>query len=102
MTIYQEINLFLLQIYSDRLYFATLRGKYRLKSTNNTHYFSIDDELVYENFNSDFGPLNLAMLYRYCQKLNAKLRVRQIYDYISKKSSQGFVRLEVKMLSCQI
>jgi hypothetical protein len=59
----------------DRLYFATLRGHYRLKSTPNTHYFSVDDELVYESFNSDFGPLNLAMLYRYCQKLNGKLRV---------------------------
>ncbi|KAK7808041.1 hypothetical protein U0070_000042 [Myodes glareolus] len=31
----------------DRLYFATLRN--RPKSTINTHYFSIDEELVYEN-----------------------------------------------------
>ncbi|XP_021960882.1 dual specificity protein phosphatase CDC14C isoform X2 [Folsomia candida] len=61
------------EIIKDRLYFATLRGNYRLKSTLNTHYFTIDDEFIYENFNSDFGPLNLAMLYRYCQKLNAKL-----------------------------
>ena len=30
----------------DRLYFATLRTKPR--STANTHYFSIDEELVYE------------------------------------------------------
>jgi hypothetical protein len=35
----------------------------------------VDDELVYENFYADFGPLNLAMLYRYCQKLNKKLKV---------------------------
>jgi cell division cycle 14 len=34
----------------------------------------VDDELVYENFYADFGPLNLAMLYRYCQKLNKKLK----------------------------
>ncbi|XP_014346267.1 dual specificity protein phosphatase CDC14AB isoform X1 [Latimeria chalumnae] len=56
----------------DRLYFATLRNK--PKSTVNTHYFSTDEEFVYENFYSDFGPLNLAMLYRYCCKLNKKLK----------------------------
>ncbi|KAM6305771.1 dual specificity protein phosphatase CDC14A isoform 2-T2 [Aegotheles albertisi] len=56
----------------DRLYFATLRNK--PKSTANTHYFCTDEELVYENFYGDFGPLNLAMLYRYCCKLNKKLK----------------------------
>uniref|UniRef100_A0A8C9TAY6 Cell division cycle 14Ab n=1 Tax=Scleropages formosus TaxID=113540 RepID=A0A8C9TAY6_SCLFO len=56
----------------DRLYFATLRS--RPKSTANTHYFCTDDEFVYENFYADFGPLNLAMLYRYCCKLNKKLK----------------------------
>lgn len=58
----------------DRLYFVTLRTSGRPRSTANTHYFSIDDELVYENFYADFGPLNLAMLYRYCLKLNKKLK----------------------------
>jgi len=56
----------------DRLYFATLRSK--PKSTANTHYFCIDEELQYESFYADFGPLNLAMLYRYCCKLNKKLK----------------------------
>ncbi|XP_061594861.1 dual specificity protein phosphatase CDC14AB isoform X2 [Cololabis saira] len=56
----------------ERLYFATLRSK--PKSTVNTHYFCTDDEFVYENFYADFGPLNLAMLYRYCCKLNKKLK----------------------------
>uniref|UniRef100_A0A667YH05 Cell division cycle 14Ab n=1 Tax=Myripristis murdjan TaxID=586833 RepID=A0A667YH05_9TELE len=44
------------------------------KSTANTHYFCTDDEFLYENFYADFGPLNLAMLYRYCCKLNKKLK----------------------------
>uniref|UniRef100_W5LJ29 Cell division cycle 14A n=1 Tax=Astyanax mexicanus TaxID=7994 RepID=W5LJ29_ASTMX len=57
---------------ADRLYFATLRGK--PKSTANTHYFCTDDEFIYENFYADFGPLNLAVLYRYCCKLNKKLK----------------------------
>ncbi|XP_014187086.1 dual specificity protein phosphatase CDC14AB [Haplochromis burtoni] len=56
----------------DRLYFATLRVK--PKNTANTHFFSTDEELIYESFYADFGPLNLAMLYRYCWKLNKKLK----------------------------
>ncbi|XP_040911262.1 cell division cycle 14Aa [Toxotes jaculatrix] len=56
----------------DRLYFATLRVK--PKNTANTHYFSTDEEFTYESFYADFGPLNLAMLYRYCCKLNKKLK----------------------------
>ncbi|KAJ8270102.1 hypothetical protein GJAV_G00110340 [Gymnothorax javanicus] len=56
----------------ERLYFATLRSK--PKSTVNTHYFCTDDEFVYENFIADFGPLNLAMMYRYCCNLNKKLK----------------------------
>lgn len=59
----------------DRLYFVTLRTQTKPKSTTNTHYFSVDDKLVYENFYSDFGPLNLAMLYRYCTELNKKLQM---------------------------
>ncbi|KAJ3599038.1 hypothetical protein NHX12_033001 [Muraenolepis orangiensis] len=56
----------------DRLYFATLRSKPR--STANTHYFCTDEEFIYENFYADFGPLNLGVLYRYCSKLNKKLK----------------------------
>ncbi|XP_066912800.1 dual specificity protein phosphatase CDC14A-like [Clytia hemisphaerica] len=55
-----------------RFYFASLRSK--PKSNASTHYFCIDDDLVYENFYADFGPLNLSMLYRYCQKVNRKLK----------------------------
>ncbi|CAG0895767.1 unnamed protein product, partial [Darwinula stevensoni] len=58
----------------DRLFFATLRTNTKPRSTANTHYFSVDEELVYESFYADFGPLNLAMLFRYCLKLNKKLQ----------------------------
>ncbi|XP_065833977.1 dual specificity protein phosphatase CDC14A-like isoform X2 [Oscarella lobularis] len=60
------------EVIKDRLYFATLRTCPR--STPSVHYFNIDDEFHYENFYADFGPLNLAMLYRYCCKLNKKLK----------------------------
>uniref|UniRef100_A0A9L0T2R1 protein-tyrosine-phosphatase n=1 Tax=Equus caballus TaxID=9796 RepID=A0A9L0T2R1_HORSE len=58
---------------TDRLCFAILYS--RPKSSSNVHYFSIDNELEYENFYADFGPLNLAMVYRYCCKINKKLKV---------------------------
>ena len=49
----------------ERLYFVTPKTSIKPKSTANTHYFCIDDELIYENFYADFGPLNLSLLYRY-------------------------------------
>ncbi|XP_069029408.1 dual specificity protein phosphatase CDC14AB-like [Embiotoca jacksoni] len=60
------------ELIKDRLYFASLRVK--PKNTASTHYFSTDEEFLYESFYADFGPLNLAMLYRYCCKLNKKLK----------------------------
>ncbi|XP_056275170.1 dual specificity protein phosphatase CDC14B isoform X3 [Pseudoliparis swirei] len=56
----------------DQLYFAVLKQK--LKSTGERHCFCIDEELAYENFYADFGPLNLAMFYRFCCKLTKKLK----------------------------
>lgn len=58
---------------TDRLYLVVFKTELVPLNTNTIHYFSIDDELVYESFFNDFGPLNICMLYRYCQKLNRKL-----------------------------
>uniref|UniRef100_A0ABD2W5G6 protein-tyrosine-phosphatase n=1 Tax=Trichogramma kaykai TaxID=54128 RepID=A0ABD2W5G6_9HYME len=66
------------EIIKDRLYFVTVTSPDKAKNTVNTNYFSIDDDLVYENFYADFGPLNLAMVYRYCQKLDRKLRSKML------------------------
>lgn len=62
-------------IMPERLYFATLASDIPLKVRSNKdfHFFCIDDELAYENFFADFGPLNLSMLYRFCVKINRKL-----------------------------
>nr|XP_003705023.1 PREDICTED: dual specificity protein phosphatase CDC14A-like [Megachile rotundata] len=58
----------------DKLYFATLNnGRNYVRSTSNITFFTTDDELVYNNFYSDFGPLNIACLFRYCCKVNKKL-----------------------------
>ena len=55
----------------QRLYFCSLDGIPAQEST--VHYFSTDRDLVYEGFNADFGPLNLAAIYRYCRSLKTKL-----------------------------
>ncbi|XP_034162654.2 dual specificity protein phosphatase CDC14B isoform X1 [Pangasianodon hypophthalmus] len=57
---------------TDQLYFAILNQK--IRSTPERHCFCIDEELSYENFYADFGPLNLAMFYRFCCKLTKKLK----------------------------
>ena len=59
-----------------------LRTHIKPKYTQNSHYFTIDDELIYDPFFEDFGPLNLALLYRYCSKLNRKLKA---YSLLTKK-----------------
>lgn len=58
---------------ADRLYLVVFKNELTPINSPAIHYFSIDDELVYESFFNDFGPLNICVLYRYCQKLNRKL-----------------------------
>ncbi|XP_048506022.1 dual specificity protein phosphatase CDC14A-like [Athalia rosae] len=78
----------------NRLYFATLAaGRREARSTPNIHFFSIDNELVYNNFYNDFGPLNLACLYKYCYKINEKLKSsankqKQIVHYTSQNQQK--------------
>lgn len=60
----------------DRLYFATLTSV--PADTAEMIFFSIDTELHYEPFHRDFGPLNMAMLYRYVNRLTALLNVRSV------------------------
>lgn len=43
---------------------------------NNVFYLNVDENLVYDGFYSDFGPLNLAMVYRYIGIIQEKLKVR--------------------------
>ncbi|XP_030637284.1 dual specificity protein phosphatase CDC14B isoform X2 [Chanos chanos] len=62
-----------IEFIKDQLYFAILQQK--VKSTADRHCFCIDEELSYENFYADFGPLNLAMFYRFCCKLSKKLKM---------------------------
>ena len=58
------------------------------KNQANSHYFCIDNELVYQPFCSDFGPLNLGMTYKFCVELerlikNPMYSSYRIYHYTS-------------------
>ena len=53
----------LIEVVPNRLYWACTGTHPRNTTTH--HYFSIDQELVYEPFCADFGPLNLSSTYRY-------------------------------------
>ncbi|XP_063833713.1 dual specificity protein phosphatase CDC14AB-like isoform X1 [Ostrinia nubilalis] len=91
--------LFMAEYIKNVLYFATVRQGKTLKSTADTHYFCIDNDLIYENYYSDFGPLNLGCVYKYCRILNEKLKQhlnkQAIVHYTSidpkKKANAAFV-----------
>ena len=58
------------------------------KNQPNSFYFCVDNELVYQPFCSDFGPLNLAMTYKFCVELERLLKnpvynSHKIYHYTS-------------------
>jgi len=46
---------------------------------NDVFYLNVDDYLVYDGFYSDFGPLNLAMIYRYIGIVRDKFKVSNIF-----------------------
>uniref|UniRef100_A0A669D9P8 protein-tyrosine-phosphatase n=1 Tax=Oreochromis niloticus TaxID=8128 RepID=A0A669D9P8_ORENI len=58
---------------TDQLYFAILQQK--IKSTAERHCFLVTLTTYLDfYFYADFGPLNLAMFYRFCCKLTKKLK----------------------------
>jgi len=61
------------EIIAGRLFFASTAKS--PKSSTQRVYFCVDDELVYQSFYADFGPLNLGMLRRYCVKVDHLLKL---------------------------
>lgn len=65
------------EILEDRLYFAALSDEFvevceqeMCSGLSSVCYFTVDDEFTYTGFYSDFGPLNLSCVYKYCVKVN--------------------------------
>lgn len=55
------------QIIKDRLYFYS--GAKPPCSNAKAFFFSVDEELQYDPFNNDFGPLNLAQIHKFIREL---------------------------------
>ena len=45
-----------------------------IDSTNDVIYFNVDQEIEYVSFAQDFGPMNLASVYTFCDIVEAKRR----------------------------
>lgn len=87
-------------------YVTTIFNNIRLLNKPKLQRWSIQpsffDFVVYNwalcfSFYADFGPLNLAMLYRYCCKLNKKLKVSSLihsvtsHSFIHSVTSHSFI-----------
>mmetsp|Transcript_95617 Transcript_95617/g.270570 ORF Transcript_95617/g.270570 Transcript_95617/m.270570 type:complete len:475 (+) Transcript_95617:107-1531(+) len=59
------------EVIPSRLYWVSV--EHVPKNTNKSYFFSVDDDMKYEPYNNDFGPLDLSKVYRYCQKLETIL-----------------------------
>ncbi|XP_052860234.1 dual specificity protein phosphatase CDC14C [Anopheles cruzii] len=63
-----------------RLYFAVLHQKDSIPHLKNCCMFSTDN-VLYEKFFDDFGPVHLSAVYRYCKSLNEMLDERDVGYY---------------------
>jgi cell division cycle 14 len=80
------------------LYFVSLRVQ--PKDYTNAHFFTVDQDFVYESFFADFGPLNLGHVYTFCEMLDKKLsdvrfKGKKLFMYTSydatKRSNAAFL-----------
>ena len=69
----------MIEIIQNRLYFVS--GQRPPQSFLDSYFFCIDSELVYESFNHDFGPVNLAMTHKFVRELIRLLADPQYKDY---------------------
>ncbi|QSL65909.1 hypothetical protein MERGE_003046 [Pneumocystis wakefieldiae] len=63
----------MLEFLEDRIYLMTLDEKPSGEILSQFHFFTIDDSLVYNPFHHDFGPLNIAHLYRFALTMHEML-----------------------------
>jgi cell division cycle 14 len=78
-------------IIPNRLYW--LSDKNPPEGIKNAFYFCTDKDLKYYPFFSDFGPLNIAQVSRFCGELEKLLKMdtlldKAIYHYTSEKSTE--------------
>mmetsp|Transcript_23141 Transcript_23141/g.60472 ORF Transcript_23141/g.60472 Transcript_23141/m.60472 type:complete len:426 (+) Transcript_23141:282-1559(+) len=91
-----------IEIIPGELYFVSAPSPPPL-STEKQLIICTDAELHYEPFHKDFGPLNMAMLYRYCTRLSMLLKARQhegkpIYHWTSSGARDAAARTNAAYL----
>jgi cell division cycle 14 len=91
-----------IEFMNGRLAWTTLLSGPPPQDTPEAHYFSVEDVFRYEPFATDFGPLNLAMTFRYCVIVEQKLRSpdlvgKCIVQYTSSKPEE---RTNAALLVC--
>lgn len=74
------------EIIPNKLYWISDRSPPR--NQPNSFYFCVDNELVYQPFYMDFGPLNLGMTYKFCKELERLIKssshnTHKIYHFTS-------------------
>ena len=75
-----------IEIVKNKLYWIS--DKNPPKSQSSAYFFWVDDDLVYESFHKDFGPLDLAKVHRFWSELDKlvndkKYSKYKIYHYTS-------------------
>lgn len=68
-----------IEIIENRLYWIS--SSRPPQSYQDAYFFSVDQELVYDPFNNDFGPLNLAMVHKFVRELIRLLSDPTYKDY---------------------
>ena len=63
----------LIRMMDDRLFFLTSNGRHVPHDLSGWTLFTTDNEFEYYPFCDDFGPFNLATMYRFCAKLKGLL-----------------------------
>ncbi|CAG9320451.1 unnamed protein product [Blepharisma stoltei] len=76
----------IVEIIPSKLYWISDRAPPRNQSKS--YYFCIDNDLVYQPFSNDFGPLNIGMTYKFCTELEKLIQSNaysgyRIYHYTS-------------------
>lgn len=68
-----------IEIIEDKLYWIS--DKSPPKSQSSAYFFWVDNDLVYEPFHKDFGPLDLAKVHRFCSELEKLVSDKNFSKY---------------------
>jgi len=89
-------------ILPDRLVYTVVPAGERLTKDDSCLYYTSDEDLVYEQFFADYGPLNLGNLHRYVTAIDALLAEAESAGktVVHYSSSHGHRRSNAVLLAC--